>query len=341
MIRRLESIDPKIKAGQSIPLSRVTEAFDKMRGQGGDRGRDDDRNRSSNDDESDMLELLVPGFGIDEPVIGVPGFGPAGEISLVPVEDEDREKAAEVLRRYDRNRDGQLDEGELKRGTFWGNPLDFDRNKDRKLSADELATRQSVRRNREEAQKSASNNDRDRRRGRDDSDEPVLEDFEGRRSYRVYAAPSAEGLPRFFNERDLNADGQVSMSEYTSDWTSSRIAEFYSWDGNGDGVITTAEAQSGSNRGLIASTAPRGVRPETNKPRTSGSSADTGPVEPSEKMIAYARNIIQRYDKDEDGALIETEWKSMLLSPAAADADGDGRLTVMEYAGYWEAKRKQ
>lgn len=353
MLQRLESIDPQIKPGTSIPIERITKAFEQMRSgrSGSDRGDDSDSDRFSrdsrsssgrgDDDNSSLLTPLVPGFGMDMPVALVPGFGPAAEMPLLPLVEEDRRQAREVLDRYDRNKDGHIDLEETKQGRFWGTPMDFDRNSDGKLSAEELTTRHAVRRTREQNERSDRNRD-DKARDPDKEREPVKVDFNGRQSYRVYAAASPEGLPQFFSDRDLNSDGQISMSEYTSDWTESRVLEFYAWDQNKDGVIMTSEVQAGVNRGLVASDAPTGTAPKSAASST-GMTADSNATatgdQPSDKMIAYARKIIQRYDQNNDGILIPSEWAKMLISPEGADADGDGRITVMEYAGFWEAKR--
>jgi hypothetical protein len=192
--------------------------------------------------------------------------------------------------------------------------------------------------------------------------EPKLEDFEGRKSYRVYAATSSEGTPRFFVDRDLNRDGQISMSEYTSDWSDSMVAEFYNWDSNRDGVITAREVQAGVNQGYTASDARAGVSPQDEKRRemvsagtSSGTSSTTSsastassappaekvqiPTEPpSEKTISLAKKIVSKYDKNGDLALSATEWGTMMISPAGADFNGDGRITVLEYAQYLTAK---
>jgi Ca2+-binding EF-hand superfamily protein len=360
MIRRLESVDKTIKPGSTIPIERITEAFKKMRegregdsrdgDSGRDRSSDDDRGRSRGRiDESIEMEPLIPGFGIEQSAYTVPGFGPSAEIFSIPTSDADRQQAGEVLDRYDRNKDGRLDKEEIKGGRFWGNPLDFDRNSDGKLSAAELATRQATRRSREEAVRD-ERDDRDKDRRRDDKpDEPVKVDFEGRQSYRIYGETAPEGMPRFYSDRDLNRDGQISMSEFTSEWTDSRIAEFYAWDQNRDGVITLPEVQSGVNRGLIVNDAPTGVAPvsamASNTSVAKRTAESTGDVassanQPDEKMIAYAIKVIQRNDTNQDGVLTPNEWEEMLLSPADADLDGDGRVTPIEFASFWEAKRK-
>ncbi|MEP1646280.1 EF-hand domain-containing protein, partial [Rhodopirellula bahusiensis] len=340
LIQRLAASDSSIKVGSPIPLSKFSSAFDKMRKdrEGGD-SRDDDRRRSSRDTDDMELEMLVPGFGLEvEPVL-VPGFGPAAEMMTTPTTEEDRKSARETLVRYDRNKDGQLGKDELS-SRFWGNPMDFDRNADGKLSEMELATRQAVRRGNEEDRRDER---RDDRRRDEDEREPVEVDFGGRKSYRVQGPGMAEGMPSFYAQRDLNRDGQVSMNEYTSDWTPDRIEEYYRWDQNQDGVITQTEVRQGVNDGAVATDAPSGRSAPgssstaaskssgSSAGRSSGSPASGGPP-PTEKELKYAATIIGRYDDNKDGALTATEWKSMLLSPAGADFNGDGRVTIQEYA---------
>lgn len=343
LIRRLEATDSSIKAGTPIPLSKFSSAFDKMRqereGGGGSRGGDGGQ-RGSRDTDDMELEMLVPGFGLEADPVLVPGFGPAAEMMSTPTTEEDRKSAREVLSRYDRNKDGQLGKDEIS-SRFWGNPMDFDRNGDGKLSEIELATRQAVRRGNEEDRRDDRRDDR--RRGDDEEREIVEVDFGGRKSYRMKGPHMAEGMPSFVAQRDLNRDGQISMNEYTSDWTPTRVEEYYRWDQNQDGVITQAEVRQGVNDGAIATDAPigraapgssstaRSTSSGSSAGESSGSPAKSGPP-PSEKELKYASTIIGRYDSNKDGALTATEWKSMLLSPAGADFNGDGRVTIQEYA---------
>lgn len=49
------------------------------------------------------------------------------------------------------------------------------------------------------------------------------------------------GLPSWFIEKDVNHDGQVTMAEYSSNWTDEVAAEFARYDLNNDGVITAEE----------------------------------------------------------------------------------------------------
>ncbi len=247
LISRLQQSDPSIKAGQPISIKKVSETFTKMREQGtASRGNDP---RSGNAaDEALETELLVPGFGVDSEPIPLMGFGPAAELLAVPVTDDDKREAAERMRRYDRNRDGFLTKDELS-SRFAGNPMDFDRNKDGKLSESELAVRYARRREGEEEAKKAK---RDDRRGRDGGGKVELADpYNKRTSYRNLAtAKLPEGLPGFFSDRDANNDGQVTMAEYSSEWSDELISEYFAWDLNSDGTITALEARDAVESGF-------------------------------------------------------------------------------------------
>ncbi|MDB4494493.1 proprotein convertase P-domain-containing protein [Pseudomonadales bacterium] len=50
-----------------------------------------------------------------------------------------------------------------------------------------------------------------------------------------------EGLPGWFFELDENRDEQIAMVEFATEWTAEKIAEFTSYDGNGDGLLTASE----------------------------------------------------------------------------------------------------
>ena len=65
------------------------------------------------------------------------------------------------------------------------------------------------------------------------------------------AGGSATAAPEWFTVADVNNDGQVAMSEFSSDWTVDKLAEFSSYDANDDGLLTIAEANrpQGTPRG--------------------------------------------------------------------------------------------
>jgi Ca2+-binding EF-hand superfamily protein len=66
---------------------------------------------------------------------------------------------------------------------------------------------------------------------------------EKRKSYRFTTAADQlpKDLPGFFS-RDANGDGQVSMSEFSRNWSKSTVSEFRKYDLNDDGIITAREA---------------------------------------------------------------------------------------------------
>ncbi|MGI9473572.1 MAG: EF-hand domain-containing protein [Rubripirellula sp.] len=348
IISRMAQSDPSIKAGQPIPLKKITDAFSAMRGGrdsgGSDRGGGGDT--SSAADDALMPELLVPGFGeVVEPT-PLMGFGATAEMLAVEVTPADEREAAERMRRYDRNSDGFLTKGELS-SRFAGNPMDFDRNRDGKLSVSELAVRYARRRTGEEEAKSQQD-DRRRSRGEDESVE-IPDVFNGRRSYRATSSRSLpEGLPGFFTDKDANGDGQVSMSEFASEWNDDVVSEFFDSDFNRDGVITAEEALRKVEKGgarqqaAMASKAVSGSSASTSSTSSASPSTETPMVaggKADEKYVKVGQRIVGRYDKNKDGALTASEWQEMLMSPVAADGDRDGRITVQEYA-FWMQNRQ-
>ncbi len=64
-----------------------------------------------------------------------------------------------------------------------------------------------------------------------------------RSSYRVPTATERlpKGLPDWFARNDTDADGQVMMAEYMTEFTEARAVEFAGYDLNGDGIITPEE----------------------------------------------------------------------------------------------------
>lgn len=350
ILERLKRENPGLDTSRPIPLSKITEGFQQMRSGGNSRGGD-----RSNDVDPLETEVLVPGFGIPPELMPAPvmGFGPASELFDVDVQPEDTKEAEERLRRYDRNRDGVLTAEEVRR--FDGNPMDFDRNKDGKLTVSELAIRYArIRQGREqnESRSRVANRPDDRR---DDRDQEIPDPYDGRKSLRLGSDRDLDGLPDWFIQRDANQDGQVMMNEYTSTWSDDLVAEFFQFDVNQDGTITIEEAKLAQADGVSPdspgpdrssdspamasrgrSTPSDGSRgsDDSASDRTRGSASSAPPGELSEKYLTYAERIISRYDENKDGALVAAEWKGMLIDPQPADANGDGRITVEEYAGW-------
>jgi hypothetical protein len=286
-----------------------------------------------------MPELLVPGFGLDETPEPLLGFGPTAEMLAVEVTEEDEREAAERLRRYDRNRDGYLTSQEVSR--FSGNPMDFDRNRDGKLSQSELAVRYARRREGEELARKDDRRD-DRRQREREVEIPNV--FNDRKSYRVISPRSLpEGLPGFFTDKDSNGDGQVSMAEFSDVWTDDVVAKFFESDFNRDGVITADEALRGVEQGAaspMVSASPTTASTPTSSSATSSAIPAAG-GRPDEKYVKVVKRIVERYDNNKDNVLTASEWEKMLMSPAAADSNRDGKITVDEYALWMQSRQKR
>lgn len=52
---------------------------------------------------------------------------------------------------------------------------------------------------------------------------------------------TASGIPGWFFEKDSNRDSQVSVAEFSSEWTSEELVQFEGLDLNGDGLLTKQE----------------------------------------------------------------------------------------------------
>ena len=66
--------------------------------------------------------------------------------------------------------------------------------------------------------------------------------------------------------------------------------------------------------------------------------SNQSPIPLDDKMMKYAKRIVERYDRNKDGMLEDDEWDKMLMSPVAADADRDGKITQTEYAEWMRAR---
>ncbi|HBJ34786.1 MAG TPA: hypothetical protein DDZ51_08490 [Planctomycetaceae bacterium] len=364
MISRLQRDDPSIRTDRPIPISKFKEAFDRMRAarESGESGSSSGGSGRGRDDSAERLNAamtapaLVPGFGGQGPVLTpVLGFGPSAELMSVEVTPADLKESEERLARYDRNKDGFLSGDEL--SSRWsGNPLDFDRNGDGKLSASELAVRAArMRIAQVEVAQSQSRKESDKRGSRTAKPAEIPDPYKGRKSFATLSRKLPEGLPGWFAEKDVDGDQQISMAEYSKNWTESLVAEFQNFDLNGDGFVTAQECLAAVRNGASASASSTAVAMSSGASSTgsrsgspSGSSRSSGssppaaasttpaaaPVagQPDQKTMDYVQKIISRNDKNKDGQLTADEWKDMLVDPSAADTNKDGRITALEYA---------
>jgi hypothetical protein len=235
-----------------LPIDRLTANFDQSRRDEGDRSRgDSDRDRDRDRDRSSSsgsgaaalpTDALLP-FGSTTPIPKLPGFDvPLGAASQVPLEQRfDRrimERAREMLRDRDDNRNGLLERGEWE-GHRWDPPAEqSDVNKDSILTLEEIALRYQAR---ESGSQSSSS------RGPSPGGPPGTTGSRTIVSITPGNSPGASGGPqpggdqtRFYAEgmirrNDRNGDGRLQRDEWGS------VREPESTDTNRDGVITVDE----------------------------------------------------------------------------------------------------
>ena len=65
----------------------------------------------------------------------------------------------------------------------------------------------------------------------------------GRKSYRSEGRSLPNALPGWWEDRDENSDGQITLSEFASSVDERIIEDFRDFDINGDGLITAREAE--------------------------------------------------------------------------------------------------
>jgi Ca2+-binding EF-hand superfamily protein len=176
-----------------------------------------------------------------------------------PASDPDakiRAYAASILKQYDTNGDGVLDKDELAK---LNNGDTYDLNHDGKVTLEEIVEKMkggssSTASSGDHADSSSSppsggsdnGGFRNRRNGgpggyggRDSGGGRNSNSSGPRRA--LGRADRIQGLSSRFFELDADGDGQISMSEFATNWTSEKAAEFARYDRNGDGVITAEE----------------------------------------------------------------------------------------------------
>ena len=372
MLDRMARSNPKIDVTKPIPMSILTESFQQMRS-----GSSSGNFGGSSDEETPILEkdALVSGFGtIMIPKAPIPGFGAKGEKFSTPVDERDLKEADERIGRYDRNNDQQLDENELKEGRWSDSPMQYDKNRDGKISRQELAVRQARRRlasgssdssasqRKEEGNNKRAKEGRDRDRDNAEDKKAQANPFEKIPSYKV--APSQAGLPEWFTRNDVNMDNQVSMAEFSKKWSAETIDDFLRFDPNGDGFITNKECLLAVKKGFIPGTGGGSAAstPAASSSSATGSSASgssgsgsSGSVaaKPAEAtrsaggtedanvkaMKNWAAPKIKKEDKNADGFLTPDEYSGSSGPFADVDTNKDGRIDLDEYVAARMKKR--
>jgi Ca2+-binding EF-hand superfamily protein len=316
-----------------VPVSRVTEAFNRMREQGGfggfggrrdsgrggpdprDQGRDrDSRDSRSSSSSASTMEPLVPGFGEPDLFDPVPGFGQMGDLLAVKVTDEDRKEAERTMGRNDRNGDGVLDAEEISRGRWSNDPKQTDRNRDGKLTISELALRYAVRRAEREGSSSSSSRGSSARSssGRGSSGEDprlagllqsVFQRYD-RNKNGVFEKDEWSGFRTDPSSADRNRDGKITKDEISVYLSERYLGGSRSGDSGRDGGRSGWFGRRGSE--------------EQGDGRTAKASSDS-----QDRRSYRFRSAIERLPEG------LPDWY------ARSDANGDGQVMMSEYAASW------
>jgi len=344
------------------------------RGRDSGRGSSGGNESSPYGPRTTKVEPLVPGFGVPTAATPPPGFGAEGQLFTINITEEDRREAERSFRYYDRNQDGKIDAEEMGRSRYGSDLPMYDRNRDGVITMNEMEYRYA-RRRMENTQDSRSRSgppggdrredDRRRDRSRDGAGEEqsaTETDSPERKSYRrkppIERLP--EGIPDWFPRDDADGDGQIAMNEFSASWTDGVLAEYNQFDLNRDGLITPTECMTAKNQGAVrgasigapvSAPASSAAAPDAGTagatPAASGSPAASAgspaaaaarPADIDARSYDFFKQLVIKYDANNDGELTANEWANMSKNPEAADADRNGRITVEEYAR-WKLQR--
>lgn len=163
--------------------------------------------------------------------------------------------ALHLLLKYDRNRDGLLQQDEWR--SMHGHPESIDQNGDSLIGVDELSfwirdygqqrrigvpwgidsnapSPKNAEHSVPDADHSAVANEQDATIGK-------------RRRDLKFFVPEKRlpaGLPDWFVSRDADGDGQLTAAEFSPSASSAELADFAKYDANGDGIVTAKECVS-------------------------------------------------------------------------------------------------
>ena len=145
--------------------------------------------------------------------------------------------ARSLMSQHDRNRDGSLQKDEWER--LSDSQREADTNRDGVITLDELTTKlASYGRGSSSGSSYGSSGSRFGR-----STTGSEKTAGAKKTYRFLSPTERlpKGLPDWFLRNDADGDGQIIMTEYTSNWTEAAAFDFMQKDGNGDGFITAEE----------------------------------------------------------------------------------------------------
>lgn len=353
MLDRIARDNPDIDLSKPVPLTKITEAFEKSRGSRGSLGG----GGSEGDDAPpvDEKKTLVPGFGVAKTPDPLPGFGTEADKFSVKIDARDLKEAEDRINRYDKNKDGSLDEDELKDGRWNDSPMQYDRNHDKKLSKQELAVRYARRRMNDSSKSNESDirsgsdsrrsgwNDASANNGEKSNETEVANLWKNQSSLRTTPRSGklakVQGLPEWFVSNDQNGDGQVMMNEFSSAWDKSVVDEFNRFDLNRDGIITYTECLTAVKKGVLRGVAAASTSSSSTSStvRSTGSGSTSGSISTSVSGSSTASTgssiDLSKFKPEDIPGNAEEKWiKFCLKNISKMDKNGDLRMTPDEWA---------
>jgi len=342
MLDRMARDNPSIDLTKPVPISKITEAME-SRMRGGPGGPMGGGSEMSEEDGVPVEEKpLVPDFGTAEATEPLPGFGKDADKFSVKVEERDLNEASDRISRYDKNKDQQLSEEELKDGRWADSPMQYDRNRDSKLNKQELAVRYARKRIKSESDSKAKEAGKQVANvlPKEGGDKPeVVDPWKTQAHYRITPKvgklSKVQGTQGWFATSDNDGDGQVMMHEFASNWDDSTVEEFRRFDTNLDGTITTAEllvsVKKGIMRGSVAVAAPTATASTPSAGNASGGSGqfDSEGVEP--RWIKFCEKALVALDRDKNYRVTADEWPASNGEFNSTDSNQDGVISMLEY----------
>jgi Ca2+-binding EF-hand superfamily protein len=318
-----------------------------------ERDRERERERERSNSSSKPAAPAVPGFGVATTVPKAAGFDvPLSVDTSIPLEKRYDTRVIEyvdkMLKDYDKNSDGYVDNIEWKEGRWSTPPEESDTNRDGKLSKAELCERIARRFGLQNSPQgsggsSSGSSDRDRDRNRDSgSSSNSGGDFA---KFKDYATS-------LIKQHDQNKNGVLEKDEWRDLKSEHRAA-----DANNDGVITVDElalklqayssgSSSSSSANSYSSKAGSTSSSDSQKRGWGGwgnKSSTTKPTEKKDYRFQTATDRLPkglpdwflRSDVDADGQVAMVEYSTSWSDATAAefqkyDLDGDGFITPEE-----------
>ncbi|MCA9137557.1 MAG: hypothetical protein KDB00_12385 [Planctomycetales bacterium] len=160
-------------------------------------------------------------------------------------------------------------------------------------------------------------------------------DRELQRDLRRYLASAPDETSRLVHEQMLAGNPPASIFELvtiagqSTDATLPLLMK----------IAKSDDAGSAEKAMLLIPNVIENLKSHTQKRIAANELQKLGVTELEEKYVSFAERIVARYDRNKDGKLDSGEYGTMLMSPASADLDHDGEITIHEYAAMLQKQR--